>query len=288
MLGTPRDVGADTIAETIDDCRAANDCRRMKNALQMDPVATGIADQRFITKVYIGDLDGKVWRFDLDSPSSGTVNVATPTQLYDAGADYPLFASMATVNVGSTNQYLFIGTGSDLLPSNSVNQSYSLLVLLDNGGSATKTAEILLERTDWPPAAGGDEKVTAFPAVAGDIVFFYDDDPQPDDAVHAVHRQPVRVHVHRRPGVRHQQRRQLSTGSSGRAAARARAAVAAAALRPTAPRSSRRPAFAPRRHSSSISIWCSRPAASSSCSATPTTSTTASARPACAFCPGAS
>jgi len=165
-------VGADASAETIDDCRAANDCRRMKNALQMDPVATGVADQRFISKVYIGDLDGKVWRFSLDSPAAGAVNVSTPTQLYNAGADYPLFASMATVNVGGSNQYLFIGTGSDLLPSNGVNYSYSLLVLLDNGGSASKTSEILLERTDWPAIAGGDEKVTAFPAVAGDIVFF--------------------------------------------------------------------------------------------------------------------
>jgi hypothetical protein len=105
--------------------------------------------------------------------SGGTVSVSTPTQLYDAGAAYPLFSSMATVNVGSSNQYIFIGTGSDLQPTNGVNQSYSLLVLLDNGGStASKTAEILLERTDWPPAAGGDEKVTSFPAVAGDIVFF--------------------------------------------------------------------------------------------------------------------
>lgn len=172
VLGTPRDVGADSFAETVDDCRAADDCRRMKNALQMDPVATGVADQRFLSKVYIGDLDGKVWRFSLDSPGSGLVNVSTPTMLYDAGSLYPLFASMATVNVGGSNQYFFLGTGSDLLPSNNVNYSYSLLVLLDNGASASKTSEILLERTDWPFNTGGDEKVTAFPAVAGDIVFF--------------------------------------------------------------------------------------------------------------------
>lgn len=168
VLGTPRDVGADANAETIDDCRTLDDCRKMKNALQMDPVATGPSDQRFITKVYIGDLDGRVWKFAL-GVTDGAVDVSTPTKLYDAGADYPLFASMATVNVGSTNQYIFIGTGSDLLPSNGVNQSYSLLVILDNGSTGTKTAEILLERTD---GTAGDEKVTAFPSVAGDIVFF--------------------------------------------------------------------------------------------------------------------
>ncbi len=171
VLDTPRDVGADTFAETTDDCRIANDCTKMKNALQMDPVATGPSDQRFITKVYIGDLDGRVWKFAL-SASGATVNVSEPIKLHEGDPNFPLFSSMATVAVGGTNQYIFVGTGSDLLPSNGVNQSYSLLVLLDNGSSATKTGEILLERTDWPITTGGDEKVTAFPAVAGDIVFF--------------------------------------------------------------------------------------------------------------------
>jgi hypothetical protein len=165
-----REVGADSFAEAVDDCRAANDCRRIKNALQMDPVATGPMDQRFITKAYIGDLDGKVWKFSL-SLNAGAVNLAAPVSLYSAGADYPLFGSMAAVTVGSS-QYLFVGTGSDLLPSPdaaSKPQTSSLLVLLDNGNAATKTAEILLETID---GAAGDEKVTAFPAVAGDIVFF--------------------------------------------------------------------------------------------------------------------
>jgi hypothetical protein len=164
-----RDIGADNFGEDDDSCRTANNCTRIKNALQMDPVATGPADSRFVSKAYIGDLDGKVWRFDMTLGGSGGVTMAAPVKLYDAGAGYPLFASMATVNVGGSNQYIFVGTGSDLLPSNGVNQSYSLLVLLDNGGSATKTAEILLDRTD---SIAPDEKVTAFPAVAGDIVFF--------------------------------------------------------------------------------------------------------------------
>jgi hypothetical protein len=164
-----RDVGADANGEEDDSCRAANDCKRIKNALHMDPVATGPADSRFVSKAFIGDLDGKVWRFEL-SWNGTTVSMPAPVKLYDAGAAHPLFASMATVNVGGSKQYIFVGTGSDLLPQNGVNQSYSLMVLLDNGGSASKTAEILLERTGDGTAP--DEKVTAFPAVAGDIVFF--------------------------------------------------------------------------------------------------------------------
>jgi hypothetical protein len=43
------------------------------------------------------------------------------------------------------------------------------VVVLDNGTSGSKTAQITLDKTD---GTGTDEKVTAFPAVAGDIVFF--------------------------------------------------------------------------------------------------------------------
>jgi hypothetical protein len=163
-----RDVGADTNGESDDSCRTANDCSRIKNALQMDPVATGASDSRFISTAYIGDLDGKVWRFSL-SLSGTTLVMPAPTSLYSAGAQHPLFSSMATVNVGGSQQYIFIGTGSDLLPSNGVDHQYAMLVLLDTGGSAIKKAEVLLAKTD---GISPDEKITAFPAVAGDIVFF--------------------------------------------------------------------------------------------------------------------
>jgi hypothetical protein len=50
-----------------------------------------------------------------------------------------------------------------------VDHQYAMLVLLDTGGSAIKKAEVLLAKTD---GISPDEKITAFPAVAGDIVFF--------------------------------------------------------------------------------------------------------------------
>jgi hypothetical protein len=167
-----RDVGSDGNAETIDNCAATatNDCGALKNALQADPVATGPPDSRYVSKVYIGDLDGKLWRLDISLNATGTPQIpAAATLMHSAGAGHPMFSSMATVNVGNTNQYLFQGTGSDLLPSNGVSQQYKLLVVLDNGGSGSKTAEIALTLTD---SSGSDEKVTSFPAVAGDIVFF--------------------------------------------------------------------------------------------------------------------
>jgi hypothetical protein len=168
-----RSVGADTSAEKIDNCVTANDCTKLKNAIQADPVATGPADSRYINKTYVGDLDGKLWRFDLKLDAAKIPKVNTLTKLYDAGAGHPMFSSMATVTVGGVNQYLFQATGSDLLPSNNVSQQYQLLIVKDNGASGTLATTggkpILLEKVD---GLGNDEKVTSFPAVAGDIVFF--------------------------------------------------------------------------------------------------------------------
>jgi hypothetical protein len=180
-----RSVGNDGKAETVDNCAASapNDCRELKNALQADPVATGPNDSRYISKVYIGDLDGKFWRFDLGQSGSGTPAIQQLVSLYTIGSgggkaldaglkawEQPIFSSMATVSIGYSQQYLFVGTGSDLLPRNGVtNTQYALLVLLDQGSSGSVTAVQRLEVTD---GAAGDEKVTSFPAVAGDIVFF--------------------------------------------------------------------------------------------------------------------
>ena len=168
-----RSVGADNLAEKIDNCATANDCTRMKNALQADPVATGPADSRYVSKTYIGDLDGRLWRFDLKLDATKTPKINAAVKLFDAGAAHPMFSSMATVTVGGVNQYLFQATGSDLLPSNGVSQQYQLLIVKDNGASGTLATSggkaILLEKVD---GLANDEKVTSFPAVAGDIVFF--------------------------------------------------------------------------------------------------------------------
>src|SRR5205814_4848378 len=112
------DVGSDGVNETVNNCVSnATGCKQMKNALQTDPVATGPSDQRFITKAYIGDLDGNLWRFDISLDSSSNPTITAKNKLYSLGSDQPVFQSMATVNVGGTSQYVFMGTGSDLLPA---------------------------------------------------------------------------------------------------------------------------------------------------------------------------
>ena len=168
---------SDGLAEDDDNCvDESYGCTMFKNALQADPVATGPSDSRYISKAYVGDLDGNVWRFDIDL--SGTQDAdgqfiprfsSAPVNLNpEADPGQPIFASMASVAIG-TDQYLFFGTGSDLLPSRGVDTAYRLVGLLDEGGSGTITFSHDLARVD---GLGDDEMVSSFPAVAGDIVFF--------------------------------------------------------------------------------------------------------------------
>jgi Tfp pilus tip-associated adhesin PilY1 len=174
-----KSVGSNGLYETQDNCAGvniggtpSNDCTQFKNALHSDPVATGPSDSRFITKSYIGDLDGRLWRFDIQLDATNkpvfVAGASNPTKLYDDALKQPIFASMATINVSGA-QYVFTGTGADLLPASNVSQQYRLLGILDNGATGTKTFEYDLVKVD---NTAGDEKVTTFPAVAGDIVFF--------------------------------------------------------------------------------------------------------------------
>jgi Tfp pilus tip-associated adhesin PilY1 len=165
-----KDVGDDNKSESVDNCHSAGDCTKIKNALQSDPLAAGPQGSRFISDAYIGDLDGRIWRFDLALGSGNIPEFSGgAVKLYDDPASQPIFNSMAEIDVGGTLRYLFVGTGSDLLPSTGVSQQYKLLGLLDQGSSGSVTFTRLLTKVD---GVGDDEKVTAFPAVAGDVVFF--------------------------------------------------------------------------------------------------------------------
>ena len=135
-----------------------------QNALQSDPVATGPSDSRFITRTYIGDLDGNLWRFDIALDASNNPKITGTTKLYSSGTDQPIFNSMATLNVGGTQQYIFFGTGGDLLPGTDKATTYHLLGVQDNGATGAKTLDQVLQKSN-SASITVDERVTAFPAV---------------------------------------------------------------------------------------------------------------------------
>lgn len=142
-----------------------------KNALQADPTAAGKANSPVATKAYLGDIDGKYWRFDFTSAGS-----ISAMQMIDTSQ--PIYASSALLFIGTADVYMFFSTGSDLLPSSAPGGTgtFKLYGLKDNApaaGATTKFAMNLatVSNTASTGLATG-ERTSASPSVAGDIVFY--------------------------------------------------------------------------------------------------------------------
>lgn len=140
-----------------------------KNALQADPTAAGAAASVVVEKAYLGDIDGKYWRFNF-SPA-GAISV---TQMVDTSQ--PIYASSALLFIGTTEVYMFFATGSDLLPSTAPGGTgtFKLFGLKDNapGAGATTRFAIDLAPTSSNNGMATGERPSTSPSVAGDIVFY--------------------------------------------------------------------------------------------------------------------
>jgi hypothetical protein len=142
-----------------------------KNGLQADPTAAGENGSHVVTKAYIGDIDGKYWRFKFDD-----TGLIERSEMTNTGA--PIYASSALLFIGSSDVYMFFATGSDLLAAHAPGGSgtFRLFGLKDNdpgSGSTTKFSVALASVTAGiqPNVANGERPSTA-PSVAGDIVFY--------------------------------------------------------------------------------------------------------------------
>jgi Tfp pilus tip-associated adhesin PilY1 len=138
-----------------------------KNALQADPTAAGDNGSYTVNKAFLGDIDGKYWRFNFTD--SG---VMTKTQMIDTAQ--PIYGSSALLFVGSTDVYMFFSTGSDILPSSAPGGIGTFkLYGLKNGtsGASTMFSQNLATVSNIGGLATGERPSTS-PSVAGDIVFF--------------------------------------------------------------------------------------------------------------------
>ncbi len=142
-----------------------------KNALQADPTAAGNKGSHVVDRAYVGDTDGKYWRFGFTPEGS-----ISASMMVDAGA--PIYASSALLYVVDASlYYTFFATGSDLLPVTAAGGTgtFNLYGLKDNHPSAATPANNfpvnLSTVTNVSGLANGERPSTA-PSVAGDIVFF--------------------------------------------------------------------------------------------------------------------
>jgi hypothetical protein len=151
-------------------CYAVGDVSNgRKNAIQADVTASGESGATAVTQAYVGDVDGKYWRFTFNS--TGNITAVTLT---DTGQ--PIFSSSALLFIGTAEKYLFFGTGSDLLPNVAPGGSGTFrLIGLKDGPSAGTTvfSKALASVSSLSSAClANGERPTSSPTVAGDIVFF--------------------------------------------------------------------------------------------------------------------
>jgi hypothetical protein len=141
----------------------------VKNALQADPTAAGPTGTYTVNRAYIGDTDGRYWKFGFTEAGAISVNLM-------ANTGQPIYASSALLFIGGADVYMFFATGSDLLPSSAPGGegTFKLYGLKDQGTtSLTKFAQNLasVSNTAATGLATGERPSTA-PSVAGDIVFY--------------------------------------------------------------------------------------------------------------------
>lgn len=141
-----------------------------KNALQADPTAAGDYNVPTIKKAYVGDIDGKYWRFNFDSTGAIAANLMADTGV-------PIYASSALLFVISTSEtYMFFGTGSDILAATTPGGTgtFKLYALKDNspGSGATTKFSIDLATVTASGGLANGERPSTSPTVAGDIVFY--------------------------------------------------------------------------------------------------------------------
>ena len=140
-----------------------------KNAIQADPTAAGESGSHVVTKAYIGDVDGRYWRFNFDAGGALTRSLM-------AAPGIPIYASSALLFVGSADVYMFFATGSDLLAPSSPGGSgvFRLYGLKDNYPASGATTKIALDlaTVSGSGALTTGERPSTSPSVAGDIVFY--------------------------------------------------------------------------------------------------------------------
>ncbi len=159
-------VASDGVGEDHEACEAAG-CAGLKNALASDPAVLLDAGTR-PASVFLGDLDGRLWRADVGRDDSGPRFAGPLRLLYGGRAGEPIFGSAAVVRSGLDRTFVFVATSSDLAPTTRASPPGRLLAFEETPSGVAMRGEI-------PLSGGGggvEERASSMPALAGDMVFF--------------------------------------------------------------------------------------------------------------------
>jgi type IV pilus assembly protein PilY1 len=179
----------------------ADDRQYMNYSIPANPLAMDLNNDGFIDRLYMGDVGGQLWKFDLSAAAtltggtSGTVNNWTGKRFFRASTDtnppalgeyYPTQAIYGMPNAALLDGklWVFFGTGDRNHPNNaSANRFYGIRddqTSMTNGtawteadlANATGGAADLTVKKGWYVPLASTEKVLAAPDIFNKIVYF--------------------------------------------------------------------------------------------------------------------
>jgi type IV pilus assembly protein PilY1 len=176
---------------------STDDRQYMNFSIAANPTAVDLDANGYIDHVYIGDVGGQLWKFDLSAPatvSAGLVTNWTGKRLYTAassqanppaaGEYYPaqaIFAAPALAYDGYNNLWVFFGTGDRYHPNNTAsNRFYGIKenTTMTNGSTLTESSLTNLTSGSgsvtqgWYIVLNSNEKVLAAADVFNSAVLF--------------------------------------------------------------------------------------------------------------------
>jgi hypothetical protein len=142
------------------------------------PTAVDLDRNGFLDTVYVGDLDGRLYRMDVTGTNAGQWTLAA---IYTDYLYYPIITKPAVwvdpLEGGPARARVYFGTGGD--DAAPADRNYSFVGLIDGGGNAVSVewylgvpAELDLSSSYQRGELGLGSKVWADPVIADQVVYF--------------------------------------------------------------------------------------------------------------------
>ncbi len=142
------------------------------------PTAVDLDRDGFLDSVYVGDLDGRLYRVDVRGTNAGQWNLSA---IYTDYLYYPIVTKPAVwvdpLEGGPARARVYFGTGGD--DAAPADRDYSFVGLIDNGGNAVSVewylgvpARLDLSSSYQRGDLGLGSKVWADPVIADQVVYF--------------------------------------------------------------------------------------------------------------------
>ncbi|MBI2531049.1 MAG: hypothetical protein HYW03_02345 [Deltaproteobacteria bacterium] len=178
---------------------STDDRQYMNFSLAANPTAVDLDSNGYIDRVYIGDVGGQLWKFDVAPTGGATVSgglvtnwtgkrlfaaASSQTNPPPAGEYYPtqaIYGAPSLANDGAKNLWVFIGTGDRYHPNNTgSNRFYGIKdnTSMTNGSTLTESSLTNLSSGSgtvtqgWYVPLASNEKVLASAEVFNSVVFF--------------------------------------------------------------------------------------------------------------------